>query len=265
MKTIYEAANAIEAHMLQDLLKQDGIAAHIHGEYLQGGMGELPAAGLVRLAVDEADVDRARALLTSWEQAQPAEFSAITPKASARHGRISAGLIGLVFGAALAAAYFKAPARFDGFDHNQDGVLDEKWTDSLSGQPLKYEADRNLDGKADLVSWFDVHGVLTTTEADDDFNGSFESRSSYKNNQLVSADTDTDGDSFPDLRQRYQHGVLTHSEIIHRHTGLPLRIEAYRLGQLQSAEIDSNNDGVLDQRLIYSATGQVSGTEMIRP
>jgi hypothetical protein len=265
MKNIYEAANTVEAHMLRDLLKQDGIAAHIHGEYLQGGMGELPAAGLVRLAVDDADVDRARALLTSWEQNQPAESLAITQKASARHGRFSAGLVGLAFGVALTTAYFKAPARVDGFDHNHDGVLDEKWTDSVSRQALRYEVDRNLDGKVDLISWFDKHGLMTVTEADDDFNGSFESRSTHKNNQLLSAETDTDGDGFPDLRQRYEHGVLTHSETIRPNTGLPLRVETLRLGRLQSAEVDNNNDGVLDQRLYYSATGQVSRSETIRP
>jgi hypothetical protein len=265
MQNIYEAANAVEAHMLRDLLQQEGIAAHIHGEYLQGGMGELPAAGLVRLAVDEADVDRARALLTSWEKTQPAESAAVTPKTSARRGRVSAGLVGLAMGMALTTAFFKAPARVDGFDHNHDGVLDEKWTDSLSRQPLRYEVDRNLDGKVDLISWFDKRGLITVTEADDDFNGSFESRSAYQNNQMTSAQTDTDGDGFPDLHQRYEHGVLTHSDIIQPNTGLPLRVESYRLGRVQSAEVDSNNDGVLDQRLYYSATGQVSRSETIRP
>ncbi|XVJ69325.1 MAG: DUF2007 domain-containing protein [Rhizobacter sp.] len=265
MQNIYEAANAVEAHMLRDLLKQEGIAAHIHGEYLQGGMGELPAAGLVRLVVDEADVDRARALLTSWEQTQPAESAAITPKTSARQGRVRAGLVGLAMGMALTTVYFKAPARVDGFDHNHDGVLDEKWTDSLSRQPLKYEVDRNLDGKVDYISWFDKRGLVTASEADDDFNGSFESRSTYKYNQLASTETDSDGDGFPEFRQRYEHGVLTHIDIIQPNTGLPLRVERYRLGRLQSVDIDSNNDGVLDQRLYYSPTGQVSRSETTRP
>lgn len=51
-RTVYEAANAIEAQMLQDLLKQDGIATRIDGAFLQGAVGELQAGGLVRLVVE---------------------------------------------------------------------------------------------------------------------------------------------------------------------------------------------------------------------
>jgi tRNA nucleotidyltransferase/poly(A) polymerase len=45
MKTIYQAVNAIEAHMLRDLLAQEGLSPVIQGEHLQGAVGELPAAG----------------------------------------------------------------------------------------------------------------------------------------------------------------------------------------------------------------------------
>ncbi len=71
MRTLYEPASAVEAHMLQDLLGQAGIAVEIHGESLSGAMGGLPAAGLVRLSVDEADYDRARGLIEQWEAQQP--------------------------------------------------------------------------------------------------------------------------------------------------------------------------------------------------
>ena len=63
MKTLYEAANAVEAHMLLDLLKQEGMEARIEGEALQGAMGGVPAAGLVRLVVDEDGYAPARALI----------------------------------------------------------------------------------------------------------------------------------------------------------------------------------------------------------
>jgi cupin 2 domain-containing protein len=67
MKTFYEASNAIEAHLLADLLRQEGLQVHVLGEYLQGGIGELPAAGFVRLAVDETDLPQARELVRQWE------------------------------------------------------------------------------------------------------------------------------------------------------------------------------------------------------
>lgn len=67
MKTLYEAASLVEAHLLKDLLAQEGVPAVIHGEFLQGGMGELPAAGLVRLMVDDHHYGAGRAVIERWE------------------------------------------------------------------------------------------------------------------------------------------------------------------------------------------------------
>jgi hypothetical protein len=73
MKPVYEAAHGVEAHMIADLLRQEGIAGMVQGEYLQGAMGGLPASGLVRVVVDEADYDRARRVIEGWNAAQPGE------------------------------------------------------------------------------------------------------------------------------------------------------------------------------------------------
>ena len=67
MRTLYNASNAIEAQILQDVLAQEGIATHVLGALLQGGVGELPAGGMVRLMVDEADHDAGRAVVRRWE------------------------------------------------------------------------------------------------------------------------------------------------------------------------------------------------------
>ena len=67
MKTAYDAANNIDAHLVMHQLQQAGIDARIEGEYLQGGIGELPAAGNVRVIVDERDFAEARAVIADWE------------------------------------------------------------------------------------------------------------------------------------------------------------------------------------------------------
>lgn len=61
MKLLHQPANAVEGHMLADLLRQQGIASTLLGEHLQGAIGELPAAGLVRLMVAEEDHETTRA------------------------------------------------------------------------------------------------------------------------------------------------------------------------------------------------------------
>jgi hypothetical protein len=71
MRAIYEPAHSIEANLIVGLLKQIGIKAHIAGEYLQGGAGELPAFGVMRVMVEDKDAESARELIDEWNNATP--------------------------------------------------------------------------------------------------------------------------------------------------------------------------------------------------
>ncbi len=67
MKTVYDASSNIEAHLVMHQLQQAGIEATIQGEYLQGGIGGLPAAGNVRVIVPAKDEAEARSVIADWE------------------------------------------------------------------------------------------------------------------------------------------------------------------------------------------------------
>ena len=67
MKTVFDASSNIEAHLVMHQLQQAGIKAEIRGEYLQGGIGELPAAGNVQVVVDPDDLEEARQIIAEWE------------------------------------------------------------------------------------------------------------------------------------------------------------------------------------------------------
>jgi hypothetical protein len=69
MKSVYDASNNIEAHLVMHQLQQAGIDATIQGEFLQGGVGDLPAAGNVRVMVPEKDFEEARSVIADWEAA----------------------------------------------------------------------------------------------------------------------------------------------------------------------------------------------------
>ncbi|MDC6170956.1 putative signal transducing protein [Paucibacter sp. XJ19-41] len=69
--TLRQLDSAIEGHLLLGLLRQQGLEAWLLGEHLLGGVGELPACGLLRLVVDEADQTRAEAVLQDWDAATP--------------------------------------------------------------------------------------------------------------------------------------------------------------------------------------------------
>ena len=60
MRTVYEAANIIDAHLVRQALEHGGIPAFIRGEALTGGMGELGVFGLVAVMVPDAAWPAAR-------------------------------------------------------------------------------------------------------------------------------------------------------------------------------------------------------------
>jgi len=67
METVYDATNNLEAHLVLHQLQNAGLHAEIVGEYLQGGLGELPAFGNVRVVTKAEDVVEARKVIAEWE------------------------------------------------------------------------------------------------------------------------------------------------------------------------------------------------------
>lgn len=78
MIIVYHAANSLDANMIKSLLEQCHIRAFIQGEYLQGGMGELPTIGLVTVSVDDDHQVEARKLIEEWESGSVIEEEAST-------------------------------------------------------------------------------------------------------------------------------------------------------------------------------------------
>ncbi|MGV8923515.1 MAG: DUF2007 domain-containing protein [Thermomonas sp.] len=59
MRTVYDAANLMDAHLVRHALEHAGIPAFVRGEALVGGIGDLPACGLVSVAVPESAWEKA--------------------------------------------------------------------------------------------------------------------------------------------------------------------------------------------------------------
>ena len=67
MKSVYEASTALDAHMILNLLEQEGIKGRVDGEYLPGAVGEIQAINLVRVMVDVSDYEKAGQIINDWE------------------------------------------------------------------------------------------------------------------------------------------------------------------------------------------------------
>lgn len=69
MKIIYRAENIIDANLVKGTLALEGIPSFVSGEFLTGGIGQLPAGNLVTVMVADSDVGPARAIAQSIDAA----------------------------------------------------------------------------------------------------------------------------------------------------------------------------------------------------
>ncbi|HEX7348546.1 MAG TPA: DUF2007 domain-containing protein [Rhodanobacteraceae bacterium] len=59
MRTVYHAESIVDAHLVKDALEQAGLPAFVNGEYLIGGVGQLPARDFLTVSVPDACVEAA--------------------------------------------------------------------------------------------------------------------------------------------------------------------------------------------------------------
>jgi hypothetical protein len=65
MEVVYRATHLFDAHLVRMALEQSGIPAFVLGEALLGGVGELPALGLLTVCVPPSCAEAALALVES--------------------------------------------------------------------------------------------------------------------------------------------------------------------------------------------------------
>lgn len=75
MQIVYRAGDLTEAHIVAGMLGAEGIEATVGGHYLQGGLGEIGAAGFTHVWVPDEDVGRSRQLVLAYE-AEPRPVAA---------------------------------------------------------------------------------------------------------------------------------------------------------------------------------------------
>ena len=69
MRIVYRAQNLIDAHLVKDALESAEVPAFISGEYLTGGVGQLPALDYVAVLVPESSVELAESIVREIDHA----------------------------------------------------------------------------------------------------------------------------------------------------------------------------------------------------
>jgi hypothetical protein len=241
MKTIFEASTGLEAHMIVNLLQQEGIDCRMDGEYLQGGVGELQAMNIVRVLVDDHDFEKARAVINEWDARQPDKVVDYPP--ASKSSGIGRGLLfGFLAGVGATFWAYNSPVTNDGIDYNNDGELDERWL-YKDNRIYRVELDRNLDGKVDAVNYYNLKGLIYKSENDDNFDGTYETSYKYKQGNVYLHESDINQDGKTDLISNFENGMLTEVEISGPEVNSPRKKQIYEMNKLVNAEFDSNGDG----------------------
>lgn len=271
MVPIYDAANSTDAYLVKNLLEQAGIASYIRGEYLQGGLGDLPVNGMMQVCVNAADAAHARAIVDDWRNAAPTEVDETGDATKIAHATASAkrgfgplllaGLLGCALGATGIWALLRAPAAETASDFDNDGVPDERvfQSNDLSG---RVETDRNFDGKVDLIMSFGPDGRATRAESDNDFDGRKETLTRYLHNQWQSEEADLNGDGAIDYKADAISGVV-YSQQWMTLDGRAYKRVQYERGLPSIGELDTNGDGKFDTRHHYDDSGEIARTEKL--
>ena len=260
MQRVYQAANSIEAHMVVHMLEEAGVSAHVQGEHLQSGAGELPVGNLVAVAVADEDVARAREVIRDWEArvVAPADPAASEPKKSSGLSQGIAFLVGAAISGGIVWAAYHGPDTSEGLDHNGDGTVDEKLIYD-GGRLTRIETDRDFDGRVDQILEYDRHGNPTQDRSDNDFDGRLESTTQYRNGQPVKWQADQDGDGQPDIRSVYEHGVVLKTEYLDGASRRVIKTVTFRGNKPVRAELDIDGDGGFERGYEFDAIDEPAG------
>lgn len=273
MRIVYQSTNVADLYVLRDLLAQADIPAHVQGEFLRGGIGELPADTPVSLAVADAQADAARAIVLDWERSRPeddaedaAEETAAASQVPASRGGsgfavVAAFLLGAFSSGAIVWAIYNHPAEGPARDFDGDGNIDERVI--LAGDRIdRVEYDRNHDGKVDRIVYYARDHLPDHAEFDSDFDGRFEGSERYDENEPVEWSHDRDGDGVIELRAVYVNGVIAKEETFDKHARITRTVQ-FRGGVPVSGEFDSDGDGVLDTARTYDARGEIVASKSL--
>ena len=72
MKPLHTAQHAAEAHLIRGYLESQGVSAIVRGEYLTGGIGELPTDLCKVWVIDDGEFTRANDLVRQFLQGDAA-------------------------------------------------------------------------------------------------------------------------------------------------------------------------------------------------
>ena len=157
--------------------------------------------------------------------------------------------------AGITPTYDKTSGRLTelAFDSNHNGKVDT-WTEMNGPRPLRSRIDRNEDGRIDRWEYYDDRGQLTKvgfSRRDDGKADAWAVVGPDGKPQRVEISSIGDEKKI-DRWEHYKNDELTSAEEDTNRDGKVDKWEAYEAGALKTVSFDENGDGKADRRLMYA-------------
>ena len=246
------------------LLKANGISCRLQADDCGGMLSALDSAQGVKLLVNPADAEAAKALLAAMPDAAafqamvnsgPASEATVLPKSEVPIVTLLQIGGGIVAGILLCLLYqwtTNLGLKTFRFDADGDGRKDVTWI-YRDGRCIEMAEDRNSDGILDCWVYYKDGYRYESATADDNFDGKLDAWSHYTNGLLVSARLDTDFNGIPDATSYFQHGQVIRCDWQPNGTNIVTLREICRNGLFFEEQRDTNWDGVFDVIVRYDA------------
>jgi antitoxin component YwqK of YwqJK toxin-antitoxin module len=162
--------------------------------------------------------------------------------------------------AGITPTYDKTSGRLTelAYDSNHNGKVDT-WTEMNGSHPLRSRIDRNEDGRIDRWEYYDDRGQLTKvgfSRRDDGKADAWGFVGPDGKPQRIEISSIGDEKKI-DRWEHYENDELTSAEEDTNRDGKIDKWEAYEAGALKTVSFDENGDGKADRRLTY-ANGQLA-------
>ena len=253
MRKIYASQTSAEAHLLVEMLQQEGIEARVQDH----AAGVVPGENASVWIDDPRDEERALALVESFSRPTPKER---VPKRVSQAKAFERGFfLGLTVGFAatwiitnqLSIQKAQSPTEpFTEWDANGDGVIDSWAEYDAEGVVLNTSYDRDHDGQADRWEEYDANGRIVRARTDNDSDGEADLWQEYGEDARISkSHGDSNLDGAPDFWEEYdERGLLIAARYDEDSDGTPDLWQTFQdEGKVVEYAADNDGDGRRDE------------------
>jgi hypothetical protein len=138
-------------------------------------------------------------------------------------------------------------------DMNLDGRADVvRFYDADGSAPRREEHDFDFDGRVDMVRFYEA-GVLVRQELDTDFDNYIDTWLWCQHGRVVRSERDRFRRGHVDLWEEFSNGVLLVARYDDDRDGIPEKLELFEGGRLVAIGVDADGDGEPESREPVSA------------